>query len=473
MKFLIITISLFLSLLAFTDDYSAHPDSPLYDMKKIMDESTLDVKVIKNWHLVKGKIDTRQKHITINVGEFWPGKNYRIPVRFVVPADKKAKGFHLTGGHNFKALERDARVGGLDQMLVENRVGMVMTVVQEPGTWGEREFGNEISQRFAKSLNPHDSIQYWGWPATLSRAITAAYAEKGHFEKGKIAMSGSSKNGATPTVVLIHDKRTTAVHATVSPIWESPLRLCDKKTWEDVKKYNAAHGGGKRPHGFLGGTYGPVYNDRAMEKGHSWEELEKLAHKVSKYIFVSQNLAQLKARKVQMLFHPGTHDFVAFDLAWGGNHYPQIPIYLRANSGHGKRNAHPAAEREQNKTAFMLNHFFDADPMLNPPKVTYKKTDKSIVVEVKFDQDSVSESGQIWWFNDRGPDGSLDYIKVDIPKENSLKMTQIDNHSWTVDIPIKSGIKQIDFFSNHRKTIKYKESSYPTYISSPYTRVKL
>ena len=29
----------------------------------------------------------------------------------------------------------------------------------------------------------------------------------------------------------------------------------------------------------------------------------------------------------------------------------------------------------------------------------------------------------------------------------------------------------IDFYSNHRKTIRYRAESYPTYISSPYTRV--
>ena len=51
-----------------------------------------------------------------------------------------------------------------------------------------------------------------------------------------------------------------------------------------------------------------------------------------------------------MLFHPGTHDFVAFDMAWGGKHHPTIPVYLGANTGHGKR-GHPKTERDQQNKA--------------------------------------------------------------------------------------------------------------------------
>ena len=75
-------------------------------------------------------------------------------------------------------------------------VGLVMTVVQEPGSYGEVELGGAAEARFAKSLNPRYKIQYWAWPATLMRAVTAAYAEAEHFGKGNIAVTGSSKNGA-------------------------------------------------------------------------------------------------------------------------------------------------------------------------------------------------------------------------------------------------------------------------------------
>ena len=70
----------------------------VFDMEKIRDPGTLQIKVLQDWHRVQGPIETRQKLVTIKVGDLWPGQEYRIPVRLVVPADRKAKGFHLTGG---------------------------------------------------------------------------------------------------------------------------------------------------------------------------------------------------------------------------------------------------------------------------------------------------------------------------------------------------------------------------------------
>ena len=92
---------------------------------------------------------------------------------------------------------------------------------RKPGTYGQRALSQSAEKRFAETLDPRVKIQYWAWPATLMRAITTAYAEKDHFEKGKVAASGGSKNGASPSMAIIHDERMTAVHATVSPIWDS------------------------------------------------------------------------------------------------------------------------------------------------------------------------------------------------------------------------------------------------------------
>ena len=195
----------------------------VFDMKEIRDPNTLEVRVLQDWHKVEGVIETRQKLVSINVGDIWPSQEYRVPVRMVVPANRKAKGFHLTGSSNPKRLENDTRPDSTERELLKGGVGLVITVVQEPGTYGQRKLSMESEQRFAKSLNPRFKIQYWAWPATLMRAITTAYSEKEHFEKGKVAASGGSKNGASPSMAIIHDDRMTAVHATVSPIWDSPF----------------------------------------------------------------------------------------------------------------------------------------------------------------------------------------------------------------------------------------------------------
>ena len=44
---------------------------------------------------------------------------------------------------------------------------------------------------------------------------------------------------------------------------------------------------------------------------------------------------------------------------------------------------------------------------------------------------------------------------------------------WTAQIDLKANVSHIDFFSNHGKTIPYESRDYPTYTSSPYTRVRL
>jgi hypothetical protein len=444
-------------------------------MPEIRDANTLDVEVLQDWHVVRDAAATRQKLITIRVGELWPGQDYRIPVRMIVPAERKARGFHLTGGHQLEHLQRDARLKGVENDLIDGGVGLVWTIVQEPRQFGETELAEAMRKRFIETLDPHYSIQYWAWPATLMRAITAAYAQKDHFERGKVAMSGGSKNGASPSVALIADERLTALHAAVSPIWESPLRLCDRTAWDELEEFNERDGRDSR-HVFLGGTFGPVYNTDALEAGHSWEDIQRLALRLADRIFISRNLAALDTRNVDLYFHPGTHDFVAFDIAWGGRHYPQIPVYLRANSGHGQRKGHPAAEEnEQNKAAFLLQHFFeDLEPMLESPSIDYDVKGGTLLVAVRFKPDSKAESGRLWWMYDRGPDGSAAYIRELFPDDQWQAMKcDARKNVWTAEIDLDASASHIDFFSNHRKTIRYKSKDYPTYISSPYTRVPI
>ena len=186
-------------------------------------------------------------------------------------------------------------------------------------------------------------------------------------------------------------------------------------------------------------------------------------------------LAELKKRGAEVLFHPGTHDFVAFDLNWGGKHYPEVPIYLRANSGHGIEGPHPAAERgEQNKAAFLLRHFFGGEGLLPPPRVVSRADEDRIKIKVIFPEGVKAQSGQIWWMHDRGPDGSAAFLGDLFPEGQSAPMKyQEEDNSWNFTLPREKGKQHIDFFSNHRKTILRGGRAYNTYISSPYTRVPL
>ena len=444
----------------------------LFDLKAIRDPSTLAVEVLQDWTPVDGRVPTRQKLVTIRVGEIWPGQEYRVPVRMVVPADRKAKGFHLTGGNTPPRLKSPLPISPLEAALLEGGVGLVATVVQEPRSMGLDEIGRETERRFLATLDPRVKVQYWAWPATMMRAATAALAETGHFEAGgKIAMSGGSKNGASPSMAILHDDRLTAVHATVSPIWDSPLRLCDRKAWDALQAEV-----GEIRHPFLGGHYGPNFNRRALEAGRSWDELKQFAAQVSDEVFLSRHLEALRDRGVEFLFHPGTHDFVCYDLAWGGAHHPDIPIYLGANSGHGIREGHPDAEKGQaNRDAFLFRHFFpdEIEPLLEPPVLESEMTAGGLEVMVRFPEGSNEETGRIWWIENRPYDGSPGYLEQLIPGENSRAMVRGEgaDGAWRVTIPVTESAIRIDVFTNHRKTLVFRGRELKTYLSSPYTRV--
>jgi hypothetical protein len=447
------------------------PAKEIFDLEAIHDPDTLEIEVLQKWHRVEGPVATHQKLVTINIGELWPGQDYRVPVRMVVPVERKAKGFHLTGGNSPARLGKDTKPSPLGQKLLKGGVGLVMTVVQEPGSYGKREMAQAAERRFAETLNPRYKIQYWAWPATLMRAITTAYAETDHFEKGKVAVTGGSKNGASPSMAILHDERMTAVHATVSPIWDSPLRLCDPV----ARKKHFENGGKQR--GFSGGHFGPNFNQAALNAGHTWGELEKFANDIADDVFISRNLDALRTRKVAMLFHPGTHDMVAYDLAWGGAHHPDIPLYLGANTGHGKR-GHPRLEREQaNLPAFLLRHFFPEKvegTLLTPPTGEHAIKDGNLEVTVRFPADSGEESGRLWWTHDRAPDGSPRYLGEMIPDANSVEMVHDPERGvWAATIQLDPDASHIDFFSNHRKIIRYAGTPYATYLSCPYRRVEL
>ncbi len=213
----------------------------IFNTEEILDESTRDTKTLQDWHLDKPTGSTRQKLIEIKVAEWWPGKDYRIPVRMIVPLESKAKGFHITGGNPSEALMKDAKPNDFQAKLLANGVGIVKTVVKPlkeiPGKQGLEQ---EMGQLFLEDLNPRYTT-VWIWSMTLMRAATAAYAEVNHFEKGKVAGSGGSKNGVSPAIALINDERFTATCSDRAPAYFSPTRRVDREErakWKRQTKHS-------------------------------------------------------------------------------------------------------------------------------------------------------------------------------------------------------------------------------------------
>jgi len=441
----------------------------LFDMDAMRDASTLKATVVKDWHAVGGETPSRQKIIDITVGEAYPGKDYRVMVQFAVPAGRKAKGFHLTGGVS----NRDIGLRGPDSELIKAGVGLVKTrIAPLPG-----DLRKPRDELFYKTLDPRYR-NFWIWPATYMRAITAAYAENEHFERGRILASGGSKVGETSAITLINDDRVTAAFGSVCPIYASPVRLSDPDALAKLDAYNRARAekkiGRRRGGVWLGGLAGPSMKRGALAAGKTPKQLQAFAEKLADYLFISRNVDKLKARGAEFLFHPGTHDMVSYDGIWGGKHAPDVPVYNAANSGHGRK-GHPGNIEQSNSAAFVLSHLLGGkEKMLEPPAVSTKVGDGRLELTVTFEPGSGESSGRAFWIFDRGPDASPAYLEDLIPEKNWKDMTRDEaGKAWTVEIDLDKSAGHIDVFSNHQKTLSIGDKEYTTAVSSPYTRVEL
>jgi len=457
------------------------PVDSLFSTEEILDESTLEPKILQDWHIDAETGTTRQKLVEINVAQWWPGQDYRIPVRLIVPLKGKAKGFHITS-NKAEFLSKDINPNAFDAKLLANGVGIVKTVVKVINTIpGKKGLEQKMMREFMKDLNPRYTT-VWIWSMTLMRATTAAYAETNYFEKGKLAGSGSSKNGMSPAVALINDERFTATCSDHAFAYYSPTRRADR---EEIAKADAANKAffeavkagdvnlekqrAKLYQGVMVGSESGM-NKMALKAGKSMDEMQNFSDRLLPSVCVTENWDRLMERGVDILFQPGTHDYVAYDILWGAQNHPQLPVYYNPNGGHSQTPHVAAAKDEQNRDAFLWNHFFGGESLLSPPTSNYIVDKDKLSVRVKFDEGPQPKSGRIWWIYDRAPAGSAPFLHVPIPEDQWADMKRDPKTgSWTVTIPLKEGASRIDFFSNHGHT----SNGYQQYLSSPYTRVEL
>lgn len=455
-------------------------EKPLFDTEEILDESTLDIKILQDWHPVGA---TRQKLIEINVAEWWPGQDYRIPVRMIVPLEGKAKGFSITGANgNLEALMKDTQPTDFQAKLLEGGVGIVKTLVRASRQLeGKRGLDQKMMREFMKDLDPRYTT-LWIWSMTLMRATTAAYAETDYFEKGKVAGSGSSKNGMAPAVALINDERFTATCSNHAGAYYSPTRRAERQEIAKAEKANKAFFAAvkagdldldeRRARLFqrvMVGSGGGM-RQMALKAGKSMDEMQNFSDRLWSRACVAENWDRLMERGVDILFEPGTHDYVAYDILWGAQNHPQVPVYYQPNGGHDQTPHVATAKDEQNREAFLWNHFFGGDPLLSPPTSSHEIEKGKLKVRVSFDEGPQPASGRIWWMYDRAPAGSAPFLHTPIPDDQWAEMERDSKTgSWIATIPLKEGASRIDYFSNHGHVA----NGYQQYLSSPYTRVEL
>jgi predicted esterase len=211
-------------------------------------------------------------------------------------------------------------------------------------------------------------------------------------------------------------------------------------------------------------------DNMALKAGKSMDEMQSFANRLLSSVCVSENWDRLMERGVDILFEPGTHDYVAYDILWGAQNHPQVPVYYEPNGGHSQTPHVATAKDQQNRDAFLWNHFFGGDSLLKPPTSSHEVDKDKLNVSVSFNEGPQPISGRIWWMYDRAPAGSAPFLHVPIPEDQWMDMERdAKTGAWTATIPLKDGFSRIDFFSNHG----HMTNGYKQYLSSPYTRVEL
>lgn len=450
-----------------------------FDIEEIRDASTLDIEVIEDWHLDSFSGLTYQKLVEITVTEWWPGEVFRVPVRMVAPANG-ATGFVITGGTI--SVDGDQVSGELEQALLGNGVGVVYTQVQ---SLNEYRSGLE-AEMFGHFLEAGD-MRYtpaWIWGMIEMRAITAVLEETEHFSQGKIGAFGYSKNGFAPAVALIQDDRVSAILAENAPAYVSPLRVFELEAVAAIKSANEWFFGalewgeidpGEHSSNWYSsnvyGTTGADLDDLARQAGWSDEEILWAAKEMWDEVIVSENWDQIIARNAKVLYIAGTHDWVLYDILWGAQNHPEVPILYEPNGGHSQIPHSQAPVIDQTREAFFMNHFFGELPLLEPPMSSWEIIGDELHVTVRFENGPQPETGRIFWIHDRYPGGSAPYLWKMIPEEQTLEMTfDPVELTWTVAIPLDPEASTIEFFTNHGLDVG---SDNVFHLSSRYTQVIL
>jgi len=453
-------------------------DFTLFDMKALRDPSTLDSLVRFDWRNVEGNVPTRMKQVNVYVHSVLGNEKIRTEVQFIVPRDRKAKGFLMSNDGKFIDGDKKQDFSELEATLLRNGVGLVKVCLHQEdlrrrkkfrGGWKELKYGSlypsTMNDYYIEHLDPTHAVEYGFWPSLLIRGTTAAFAETEHFEKGKVAHTGVSKHGASSNIATIYDDRVTGLFPHVAPVSHSPVRLHDKKIWHERRK-------GANPHSFEGGIYGGNYTQGFQDAGHKWEDIEKYAKNIAPHLFLSLNEDKLQKRGVEILCSTGTHDCVAYDVYAIGKNAPWVPIALCANGGH--RGPPNAKDFAPNYYPGILRHFLGADkPRMLPPAVKHKRNGDKLKVTLTFAEGIEPDAGEIWWLYDRAPDGTQEYYEASFDVKRRLDLKKVSPQVWEGEITLESGKRAIDFFASFHRMAKIAGKERKETISCPYTRVEL
>jgi hypothetical protein len=471
--------ALFFALLAF----SVRADITIgkFDLASIRDTSTLETKVIEDWHPNAKDASIRQKLVEITVCEWWPGMKVRLPVTMLAPA--KGVCTNVLIENTGAQLKVAAASGAKLRLLKEHGVGLVFIgCVPIDAMEPVGKLHLMMEERFVQTKDTRYTPA-WIWGIGDMRALTTAMAEKDVFQPKKVLATGGSKRGVATAAAGIADDRFTAIMPVVAPVIESPGGpYVEGMMPPEITQMNDA---------FIAAMTDPVGSEKllirqkarsderitvTMARDAGWSEAEmKTACNAAWEVCRTTNyLDVLKQRGTEIFYNQGSNDNVSPGLVELGHRFPQLPVYIVPGGQHGGakeagfvKSVGGLPEVDENLYAFATHHFFGARRMVAPPKVTaqWDKAARRLAVKVLFPDGSEPQENTLWWSVNRHPDYS---IAMEFDAWTSASLQKTGTAAFSGETTIEGDVKTLDVITVHA----HAENGSTLTISSPELRLK-
>jgi len=482
--FLALSFSLILGGAAFAKVVAGH-----YDMTEVRDASTLEPRVVEEWHPWGKGTGIRQKCVEITLCEWWPGQKVRLPVTLLAP-EKGGPVHNIIVGNAGLNLKAASPAGAMLRLLKGGGVGVVligMNTIDSMEPVGKLDVG--MKEHFLKSKDARYTPA-WIWGLSDMRALTVALAEKDVFQPGKALATGGSKRGVATAAAGIADDRFTAILPVVAPIIDPPggpyvegMRPASI-TQANEQFLNEARAG-KYPQITPAGVDALVNREKvraaeritiqeARDAGWTNEEMKDACTLAWEVCRTTHYLASMQKRGVEIFYNQGSNDQVSPGLLDLCKRFPELSIYVVPGGQHGGakeagfvKQVGGLPEVDENLYAFAQHHFFNARPMVAPPKLKqhWDSDAHRLQVTVTFPDQSEPQKNDLYWSVNRHPDYTF---AMEFDAWESVPMHQTAPATFSGEVALPQKPDTVEIVTVHAHTANGSTLT----LSSPLVRVE-
>jgi hypothetical protein len=442
-----------------------------YDMASVRDPSTLETRVIEDWHPWGKDTGIRQKFIEITVCEWWPGQKVRLPVTLLAP-EKGGPCKNLVVSNSGNQMKAVSPSGAMLRLLKEG-VGVALIGMTQVDSMEPAGLDVGMKAHFLKSKDARFTPA-WIWGISDMRALTAAAAEKDVFQPVKVLATGGSKRGVATAAAGIGDDRFTAIMPVVAPIIDPPggpyvegmrpaaITQANEQFLADIRA-------GKFPYVAAAGADALATREKiraderitlkeARDAGWTDEEMKAACTLAWEVCRTTNYLPALQKRGVEIFYNEGANDNVGPGLLDLCKRFPKLPIYVVPGGQHGAgkeakftKMVGNLPEVDENLYAFAQHHFFNARPMVAPPDVTqhWDAAARRLNVTVVFPDKAEPQKNELWWSINRHPDYTL---QMEYDAWQSAPMRRTGPATFVGEVTLESKPDTLDFVTVHEHT---------------------